>query len=119
MQFLEHVSPGMVLLLVSESKISHVLAKHFDSVRVLSSARCATDFLDSTDDSQWHFDDVGRFSIYTAEMQLVVRHAEDSSGGPRVWTQISNFVRDALHSFPVEKRWPCISSGQILIEIIE
>ena len=32
-------------LLVSESEVAHILAKHFDSVRVLPSARSAADFL--------------------------------------------------------------------------
>lgn len=109
----------MVLLLVRESQISHVLAKHFDSVRILSSARRAADFFDSADDTQRHFDDVRRFSVYTTEMELVVCNAENPSGWSRIRTQVGDFVRDALHSFSVQERWSRVSPGQVLIKIVE
>ena len=38
----------MILLLVSESKISHIFTEHFDAIRVFAFARSATDFLYST-----------------------------------------------------------------------
>lgn len=104
---------------MSESEIPHIFTKHFDSIRVLSSTRRTADLFNSADNTQRHFNDIRRFSIYTTEMELVICDAKDSSGRSWIRTQVGNFVRDALHSFSVQERWSRVSSRQILIKIME
>lgn len=109
----------MILLFVGKSEIPHIFTKHFDPIRVLPSARRTADLFDSADDTQRHFNDIRRFSIYTTEMELVIRDTKDSSGGSRVGAQVGYFVRDALHSFSVQEWRSRVSSRQILIKITE
>lgn len=101
LQFLEHCSSGMILLFVGKSQIPHVLAKNLDPVGILPFARGTTDFLDPTDDTQGHLDDVGRLSVDAAKVQLVIGDTEYASGWARVGTEVGDISGNALHSFAI------------------
>lgn len=81
LQLLENVSSGMILLFVGKSEIPHIFTKHLDPVRVLPSTGRTADFFDSANDAQGHFNNIGRLSIYTTEMELIICDTKNSSGG--------------------------------------
>lgn len=95
----------MVLLLVRKSEISHVLAEHLYAVSVFASRRCASDLFDTRYHAKRNFHNVRCVTVRRTKIQLVIRDAENATGGTAVRAQVRYFPGDTLDLLAGQQRW--------------
>lgn len=95
----------MILLLVSETEVSHVLAENFDAVRVLPTGCRPANFLNTGYYPKGNIYDHWRIAVIRgvrAEVQAIVCNGQRPDGGLPVRADVGHIVLLVLFLFAIQ-----------------